>query len=151
MGSGHHPRRVGPPKGESGGMKLDVETRLNRWIDRLTLLRAVRTIFLIAFLLAIAAGALERIVEPKVFKTLGLSFWFSAVTISTVGYGDIVPQSVGGRLIAVVLMFIGISLIPVTSSLVVSVLVGKRTRAAQAELETALARIEKQLARLEQQ
>ena len=151
MGSGHHPRRVGPSQGESGGMKLDLETRLNRWIDRLTLVRAVRTIFLIAFILAIIAGALERIVEPKVFTSLGLSFWFSAVTISTVGYGDIVPQSVGGRVIAVVLMFIGISLIPVTSSLVVSVLVGKRTRAAQAELETALERIETQLTRLEQQ
>jgi voltage-gated potassium channel len=130
-------------------MKTGLSERGNRWIDRLTLLRAVRTIFTIAISLALLAGLLERLVEPKVFTSLGLSFWWAAVTISTVGYGDVVPVSVGGRLIAVCLMFAGISLIPVTVSLVVSVLVAKRTKATQSQVDEALLRIEAQLARLE--
>ncbi len=71
------------------------------------------------------------------------------MTISTVGYGDVVPTSAGGRIVAVCLMFAGISLIPLTASLVVSVLVGKRTAATEQRLEEMLDRIEAHLARLD--
>jgi voltage-gated potassium channel len=131
--------------------KPDLATRLDRWIARLTLFRAVRTIFTIAIVLTLIAGLLERIIEPKVFTSFGLACWWAAVTISTVGYGDVVPESVGARLVAVCLMFVGISLIPVTVSLVVSVLVSKRTRATQLQFEEALNRIEQQLERLHAQ
>lgn len=39
---------------------------------------------------------------------IGDALWWSFVTTTTVGYGDIAPQSTGGRLIAVFLMIIGI-------------------------------------------
>lgn len=39
---------------------------------------------------------------------IGDALWWSFVTTTTVGYGDIAPQSLGGRLVAVVLMLIGI-------------------------------------------
>jgi len=131
-------------------MQLDFETRLNRWIDRLTIFRAIRSIVTMAFLLAIVASILERIVEPKVFTSLGLAAWWACVTISTVGYGDVVPTSAGGRIVAVCLMFAGISLIPLTASLVVSVLVSKRTRASEQHFIERLDRIEAQLTRIEQ-
>ena len=40
--------------------------------------------------------------------SIGDAFWWSFVTTTTVGYGDIAPQSFGGRIIAVFLMLIGI-------------------------------------------
>lgn len=150
MGTGHHPRRVGPPEGEVAAVKVDFETRMNRWIDRLTIFRAVRSIVAVAFLLAMAASILERIVEPKVFTSIWLAAWWACVTISTVGYGDVVPTSTGGRIVAICLMFAGISLIPLTASLVVSVLVGKRSRSTEQHFMERLDRIEAQLARIEQ-
>ncbi len=131
-------------------MQLDFETRLNRWIDRLTIFRAVRSIILVALSLAIVASILERIVEPKVFTSLGLAAWWACVTISTVGYGDVVPVSTGGRIVAICLMFAGISLIPLTASLVVSVLVSKRSRLSEERFAQRLERIEAQLDRIEQ-
>ena len=131
-------------------MRLDFETRLNRWIDRLTIFRAVRSVVVVAATLAAAASILERIVEPQVFTSIWLAAWWACVTIATVGYGDVVPVSTGGRLVAVCLMFAGISLIPLTASLVVSVLVGKRSQAAEKHFIERLDRIEAQLNRIEQ-
>lgn len=124
----------------------------------MTLARAVRTILIVAVSLTLIAGALERIVEPEVFKSLGLAYWFAVSTVTTVGYGDVVPESVAGRVVAGVLMLTGLALIPTLTSVVVSVLVSKRTAADRATLDreedehtAALARIEQRLARIEEQ
>ena len=45
------------------------------------------------------------------FDDLGDSLWFSIVTLTTVGYGDIVPQTSAGRLVAVALMLGGLSVL----------------------------------------
>ena len=44
-------------------------------------------------------------------KGLGSSFWWAAVTMTTVGYGDKAPKTVGGRIIALVWMFAGLIMI----------------------------------------
>jgi voltage-gated potassium channel len=149
MGTRHHPRRVGASGGELAAMYLDVEGRLNRWIERLTIFRAVRSIIVVAATLAATASILERIVEPKVFTSIWLAAWWAAVTISTVGYGDVVPVSTGGRIVAACLMFAGISLIPLTASLVVSVLIGKRTAATEKRLQDTLERLERHLSQFD--
>jgi len=134
---------------------IDVDKRASEWYERLTLRRAMRTILLAATLLVLIAGALERIVEPETFTSLGLAYWWAVMTVTTVGYGDIVPESPEGRVVASALMLVGLALIPTLTSLVVSTLIGKRTRAQQEELDrqgkehaAALARIEGHLARL---
>lgn len=45
------------------------------------------------------------------FKDFGDSLWWGVVTITTVGYGDLVPETTGGRIIAVVLMLGGLALL----------------------------------------
>jgi voltage-gated potassium channel Kch len=44
------------------------------------------------------------------------SFWWSIVTITTIGYGDVYPITVGGRLVALFLMFTGIGLLSVSTA-----------------------------------
>jgi voltage-gated potassium channel Kch len=139
-------------------MRPRLEKPAERWEEQLTLARAVRTILIVAVSLTLIAGALERIVEPDVFKSLGLAYWFAVSTVTTVGYGDVVPESVAGRVVAGLLMLTGLSLIPTLTSVVVSVLVSKRAAAEQATLDreqeehtAVLARIEERLARIEEQ
>jgi voltage-gated potassium channel len=136
-------------------MHVDVNRRVERWYERLTLPRAVATVISVAFVLVLVAGALERIVEPEVFTSLGLAYWWAVVTVTTVGYGDVVPESATGRIVGTMLMLVGLGLIPTLTSVVVSTLIGKRTRAQQEQLDRqgkeqaeALARIESRLGQL---
>ena len=39
------------------------------------------------------------------------AFWWASATVTTVGYGDVVPVTESGRLIGIALMFVGISII----------------------------------------
>ncbi len=136
-------------------MHIDVEKRFELWYERLTVVRAVSTVILAALCLVLIAGLLARLVEPDVFTSIGLAYWWAVVTVTTVGYGDVVPVSTGGRLVGVGLMLTGLGLIPTLTSAVVSTLIGKRTRAQQQQLDemskehaAALQRIEEHLARI---
>ncbi len=91
------------------------------------------------FLLAFVAGTLVWLLEnrhhrdefsDKPIKGLWQGLWWAMVTMTTVGYGDKTPKTVGGRLVALTWMFTGIILMAVftaavTASLTVGELHGK--------------------------
>ncbi|MBX9689153.1 MAG: potassium channel family protein [Candidatus Obscuribacterales bacterium] len=58
----------------------------------------------------VAASELLMQVEPQTFPNLFDAIWYSMVTTTTIGYGDIVPKTPAGRCIGMVLMLSGISL-----------------------------------------
>ena len=58
-------------------------------------------IFLIVlFLASVAMYFLERDVQPVAFGSVPAALWWAVVTLTTVGYGDVVPMTPLGRLIA---------------------------------------------------
>jgi voltage-gated potassium channel len=75
-------------------------------------------------------GVLERLVDPKTFHGGWLGMWWAVETVTTVGYGDIVPQQTVGKLIAGFLMLGGLSLIAVVTAAITSGFVS-RTQAQQ--------------------
>jgi voltage-gated potassium channel len=137
---------------------LHLDERAERWYERLTLLRAVATIVGVALVLVLVAGALARLVEPETFTSLGLAYWWAVTTVTTVGYGDVVPVSPEGRAVGTLLMLTGLSLIPTLTSVIVSLFLAKRRQLEQARIEqleseqaAVLERIEARLERIEQQ
>jgi voltage-gated potassium channel len=131
--------------------------RIERWYERLSLVRAISTIIGIALTLVLVAGLLERLVEPETFTSIGLAYWWAVVTVTTVGYGDVVPESPAGRIVGTMLMLTGLALIPTLTSVIVSTLLYKSRRSEQDRIEqleseqaVVLTRIEERLERIEQ-
>jgi len=78
------------------------------------------------------AGALvwvfERRRNPEQFgggtlRGLGEAFWWSAVTMTTVGYGDVAPQTLVGKTLAAMVMILGYSIIAVPTGIVTAEIV----------------------------
>ena len=51
---------------------------------------------------------LEHQAQPEVFKNAFSGIWWSMSTLLTIGYGDIYPITLGGRIIAVFIAFLGV-------------------------------------------
>jgi voltage-gated potassium channel len=103
------------------------DRRMTERLISLTLRKAVGLIVMVATVLALIGAVLERLIDPA-FDTLPQALWFTITTVTTVGYGDYVPESGVGRLVASALMLTGLGLIPVITSVVVSILVSQRSR-----------------------
>jgi voltage-gated potassium channel len=68
---------------------------------------------------ALAIYGAEHGRNPNI-TTIGDAFWWSIVTATTVGYGDISPSTTEGRLIAIALMLVGIGFISILTATVAS-------------------------------
>lgn len=103
----------------------------------------------------LAAALAVRLLAQGEFSSFGESIWWAAQTVTTVGYGDVIPQTPFSKVIAVIVMFFGISTISLMTAVVTSVVMStSRERLAQADSDrdpylAALERIEKRLDDLE--
>jgi voltage-gated potassium channel len=74
-------------------------------------LASVFVLFLIILLLsAVALHVLERTGQPERFGTLPRALWWAVTTLTTTGYGDAVPETSLGRMIAAIVMVSGLGL-----------------------------------------
>jgi voltage-gated potassium channel len=101
-------------------------SRPEQWIEKRVERKGLRprdAAYLIGAFWAIAVvvfGVLEWIVDPKTFPSVWLGMWWAIETVTTVGYGDIVPDQTVGKVLAGFLMLGGLSLIAVVTAIVTS-------------------------------
>ncbi|HZD88933.1 MAG TPA: transporter substrate-binding domain-containing protein [Pseudolabrys sp.] len=93
--------------------------------------QAVFALATVLMLVGFLTWLFERRRNPADFggpwwRGLGSAFWFSAVTMTTVGYGDKAPRTVGGRLISLMWMFAAIIIISTFTGMIASALTANR-------------------------
>ena len=110
------------------GRPLRQSERIQRFADRLSLGHAVGIVILVAVGLTGLGAVLLRLVNPGALHTGGEALWLSVTTVTTVGFGDVVPTNSAGRFITALLALLGVSLIPALTSIVVSIMLNKRRR-----------------------
>jgi voltage-gated potassium channel len=125
---------------------------------RLTSGNALRLAALATVFLTILAGAVQSTVDAGDFSSFWNGVWWAVVTVTTVGYGDLYPHTVAGRLIAMAVMFLGIGFLAVLTATVASHFVqadqadsSDRLLETLSRIEADLAWVKKQLGSLQQQ
>ncbi len=80
-------------------------------VERKALLATMVVLIGLVLLAATAMHIAERQVQPDRFGTIPDAMWWAIVTLTTVGYGDVIPLTVVGRMIAGVTMLMGIMML----------------------------------------
>jgi voltage-gated potassium channel len=100
-------------------------------------------------MITLGAALAVRLLARGEFNSFGESVWWAAQTVTTVGYGDVIPQTPFSKVIAVVVMFFGIATLSLTTALITSAVITtaqRRVAKAQGDPELgALQRIERRL------
>jgi voltage-gated potassium channel len=119
----------------------------------LTAARAARIIAFVTVSLTVVSGVVIHFLDRANFPDIGAGMWWAVQTVTTVGYGDAVPTSTGGRLVATLVMVLGIGFLTVVTAAITSTFVEAargRMRAGESEpLEAKLDRISARLAAIE--
>jgi voltage-gated potassium channel len=83
-------------------------------------LKVALTAVFVSYIAAVQITISERDVEGSNIKTFADGLWWAVTTVTTVGYGDRFPTTTEGRILAVMLMLVGISLVGVITASVAS-------------------------------
>jgi voltage-gated potassium channel len=74
------------------------------------------------FLSAVGIYYFENEAQPKVFGSVFHALWWAVTTLTTVGYGDAYPVTVGGRLFTTFILLIGLGIISAATGIIASAL-----------------------------
>ena len=89
--------------------------------------------FVLLYLSAVGIYHFEHAAQPDVFRSIFDSLWWSVATLTTVGYGDIYPITLGGKMFTFCVLMIGLGLIAVPTGIVASALSAVRHERRESE------------------
>ena len=77
---------------------------------------------MLLYISAVGIYYFENESQPEQFKSIFHSFWWAVTTLTTVGYGDVYPITIGGRLFTFIILMIGLGLVAVPAALLAAAL-----------------------------
>jgi voltage-gated potassium channel len=143
--------------GKQGQMQDEtrLERRLGRAVARATTPRGAAIVIASAsIVITFGSAILMTLADHENYPSVGSGLWWAVQTVTTVGYGDHTPVTVSGRLVAALVMLVGIGFLTVITAAITSTFVA-RTAGEQAasDVEVATAQqvreIDARLARIE--
>jgi voltage-gated potassium channel len=98
---------------------------LNEVRDQLIIFVVLATIML--YISAVGIYTFEHDAQPDVFASIPHSFWWAIASFTTVGYGDMFPITLGGRVFTSFILFIGLGVVAVPAAIVTTALLEAET------------------------
>ena len=110
-----------------------VERRLERFLREPPSVRNAAGVIVVAtVVVVVGAGFVITLLDSEEYPSLGIGLWWALQTVTTVGYGDVAPKNVSGRIVGAVVMLEGIAFIAIVTALITSTFVARATREAEA-------------------
>jgi voltage-gated potassium channel Kch len=113
-----------------------IERRVERFLrEPPSVKNAAGVIVVATFVVVVGAGLAMTWIDNKEYPDLGVGMWWALQTVTTVGYGDVTPEHVGGRLVGALLMLEGTAFIAIVTAVITSTFVARATRDYEAARE----------------
>lgn len=77
---------------------------------------------LVMYVAAVGIYVFEHPVQPEAFSSIPMSLWWAVASLTTVGYGDLVPLTLGGRIFTACVLFIGLGVVAGPAAIVTTAL-----------------------------
>jgi len=111
-----------------------IERRLERFLHEPPSVRNAAGVIVVATaVVMVGAGVLITLIDNEEYSNVGVGLWWAIQTVTTVGYGDVAPKHVGGRIVAALVMLYGIAFIAIVTAVITSTFVARATREQDAE------------------
>ena len=106
---------------------------INRFQEALKIAREEIIIFIFAtcivlYLSSVGIFFFENAIQPDKFSSVFHSLWWAIVTLTTVGYGDIYPLTLGGRIFTFFILILGLGIVGIPAGLIASALTAVRRK-----------------------
>ncbi len=105
--------------------------------------RTFAAIALFTGFMVIMGATLITFTDPERFPRYGDGLWWSITTITTVGYGDLIPASNAGRIVGAALMFSGIAALAILSGSIAALLMAEDVEEEERHIEHRLDELER--------
>jgi voltage-gated potassium channel len=127
------------------------ERKMTRFLTEPPSVRlAANVIVLTTAAVVVVGGILMRFLDHHEYSNVWVGMWWALQTVTTVGYGDVTPERMSGRIIAAFVMLEGIAFVTITIAAITSIFVARAARHHGIEEEQAEDDAEKRMeARLE--
>ena len=79
------------------------------------------TLFLATLLILFSASAiyyLENDAQPEKYSSITESIWWATISLTTVGYGDVYPVTLGGKIFATLISLVGIGIVAIPTGII---------------------------------
>ena len=84
---------------------------------------------------ASAMYSIENATQPGAFESIPSAIWWSVVTMTTVGYGDVIPVTALGKFIAMFIMLLGVGVVALPAAMLAAKF-GDELRSRKKQLDT---------------
>jgi len=103
-----------------------IERQMARFLRKPVTVRSAASIIVTSTaLIVVASGLLMRVLDHKEYPNIFIGMWWAIQTVTTVGYGDVTPKNVAGRLVAAFVMLEAIALVAIVTAAITSTFVAR--------------------------
>jgi voltage-gated potassium channel len=103
-----------------------IERRMTRMLtEPVSVRRALQAIVGGTITVVISSALLMTLIDHREYKTYGRGLWWAIQTVTTVGYGDVTPRFVSGRLVAAAVMLWGAAFLAILTATITSTFVAR--------------------------
>jgi voltage-gated potassium channel len=110
-----------------------IERRAARFLREPPSVRGAAGVIVVATtVVVVGAGLLISLIDSEEYPDVGIGMWWALQTVTTVGYGDVTPTHLTGKLVGAAVMLEGIAFIAIVTAVITSTFVARATRESEA-------------------